>query len=131
MTDALTIQLMFQGQASDALALYETTLPGFQLIQKTHHGPNDMGDDGQIKDGRFSIGGMQVHCFDSPIPHDFDFTPSISLCLSLNSREVVSETFEKLADGGTVLMPLDRYDFSHWFGWVKDRFGVSWQLSMA
>ena len=131
MSSPLTFQLMFQGQASDALALYEATLPGFQLIQKTHYGPDDMGDDGQIKEGRFSIGGVQVHCFDSPIPHDFDFTPSISLCLSLNSREAVSETFAELSDGGSVLMPLDCYDFNTWFGWVKDRFGASWQLSLA
>jgi hypothetical protein len=35
-----------------------------------------------------------------------------------------------LADGATVLMPLDAYDFSPKFGWLQDRFGVSWQLRL-
>ena len=65
------------------------------------------------------------------MPHDFDFTPSASLCLALKDERAVADTFAKLADGGTVLMPLDSYDFSHCFGWVQDRFGVSWQLSVT
>jgi predicted 3-demethylubiquinone-9 3-methyltransferase (glyoxalase superfamily) len=36
-----------------------------------------------------------------------------------------------LSEGGSVLMPLDAYPFSRKFGWVADRFGVSWQLTLA
>lgn len=38
---------------------------------------------------------------------------------------------EKLSEGGAVLMPLAAYPFSPKFGWVGDKFGVSWQLSLA
>jgi predicted 3-demethylubiquinone-9 3-methyltransferase (glyoxalase superfamily) len=38
---------------------------------------------------------------------------------------------ERLAEGGQVLMPLDDYGFSARFGWLADRFGVSWQLDLA
>jgi len=36
-----------------------------------------------------------------------------------------------LAEGGRVLMPLNNYGFSQRFGWLADRFGVSWQLNLA
>ena len=50
-------------------------------------------------------------------------------------REIIEEeidrVFAALSDGGNVLMPLDRYPFSEKFGWVADRFGVSWQLNLS
>lgn len=131
MTDTLTVQLMFQGRASDALDLYATAIAPFELLGRTLYGPDDMGAEGQVKTAWFRIGNVQVHCFDSPVPHDFDFTPSASLCLSLNGNGAVTDTFEKLADSGTILMPLGSYDFNPWYGWVQDRFGVSWQLSVT
>jgi uncharacterized glyoxalase superfamily protein PhnB len=39
--------------------------------------------------------------------------------------------FARLSQDGTVLMPLDRYPFSERFGWVTDRFGVPWQITVA
>jgi uncharacterized glyoxalase superfamily protein PhnB len=39
--------------------------------------------------------------------------------------------FARLSRDGVVLMSLDRYPFSERFGWVTDRFGVSWQLTLA
>jgi uncharacterized glyoxalase superfamily protein PhnB len=38
--------------------------------------------------------------------------------------------FAALADGGQVFMPLDNYGFSTRFGWLSDRYGVSWQLNL-
>ncbi|MBQ24711.1 VOC family protein [Alcanivorax sp.] len=131
MTDTLTVQLMFQGRANAALDLYDSAIPAFELLNRTVYGPDEMGETGQVKAAWFRVGNVRVHCFDSPVPHDFDFTPSTSLCLALKHEQAVTDTFEKLADGGTVLMPLDSYDFNPWFGWVQDRFGVSWQLSVT
>jgi uncharacterized glyoxalase superfamily protein PhnB len=45
--------------------------------------------------------------------------------------EELERVFGILADGGKVHMPLDNYGFSRRFGWVDDRFGVSWQLNLA
>jgi uncharacterized glyoxalase superfamily protein PhnB len=38
--------------------------------------------------------------------------------------------FQKLSEGGTVLMPLDTYPFSEKFDWVADKYGVSWQVNL-
>ena len=43
----------------------------------------------------------------------------------------LEDVFNQLSSGGKVLMPLDNYGFSKKFGWVNDRFGVSWQLNLA
>lgn len=58
----------------------------------------------------------------------FTFNPSISLFVSCSSKEEVNEKWNALKDGGTELMPLGEYPFSKWYGWVQDRFGLSWQL---
>ncbi len=70
-------------------------------------------------------------CIDSYVKHGFTFTPAISLYVNCKSEEEINDLFAELSKGGQVLMPLDRYPFSDKFGWVADRFGVSWQLNLA
>jgi predicted 3-demethylubiquinone-9 3-methyltransferase (glyoxalase superfamily) len=70
-------------------------------------------------------------CIDSPIKHEFTFTPSTSLFVECESDAEIEEVFSRLSSGGNVLMPLGNYGFSTKFGWVKDRFGPSWQLNLS
>ncbi|MDQ3843807.1 MAG: VOC family protein [Bacteroidota bacterium] len=59
----------------------------------------------------------------------FQPNPSISFFVLFEKREEVEQAWEKLSKEGRVLMPLDKYDWSEKYGWVQDRFGISWQLS--
>lgn len=61
-------------------------------------------------------------------PH-FKLNPSISFFVVFETIEEVDKTWEKLLNGGSVLMPLDKYEWSEKYGWVQDKFGVNWQLS--
>lgn len=67
----------------------------------------------------------------------FKLNPSISLMVNFdplqdnNARERIDEIWEKLAEGGKVLMPLDTYPFSERYGWIEDKYGVSWQLILT
>jgi len=54
--------------------------------------------------------------------------PSISFMVISETEEETIKYWEKLAASGQVLMPLDSYDWSSKYGWIQDRYGVSWQL---
>lgn len=61
----------------------------------------------------------------------FIMNPSISFFVVLETESETDEAWRKLSAGGKVLMPLDKYDWSEKYGWVQDRFGLSWQLSFG
>lgn len=61
----------------------------------------------------------------------FEFTPAISLFVNCADAQEVDRLYAGLAEGGTVLMPLQAYPFSDRYAWVQDRFGVAWQLIAA
>jgi predicted 3-demethylubiquinone-9 3-methyltransferase (glyoxalase superfamily) len=63
-------------------------------------------------------------------PH-FTLNPSISFFVHTDSAQETDRIFGALADGGSILMPLDRYPWSERYGWVQDRFGVSWQVILG
>jgi predicted 3-demethylubiquinone-9 3-methyltransferase (glyoxalase superfamily) len=93
------------------------------------YGP-DEGPQGQVKFARFTLAGAQFSCIDSPIEHGFDMTPAVSLFIECSDARELERLFAELSAGGTVFMPLDDYGFSTRYGWVGDRFGVSWQLNL-
>ena len=74
--------------------------------------------------------GREFLCIDSPTKHKFTFTPSMSLFVDCEDQAELEAAFDRLADGGKVLMPVNNYGFSTRFGWVNDRYGVSWQLNL-
>jgi predicted 3-demethylubiquinone-9 3-methyltransferase (glyoxalase superfamily) len=62
---------------------------------------------------------------------EFKFTPAISFFVSCETEAEINDLWGKLSDRGEILMPLNQYPFSEKFGWVNDKFGVSWQLNLA
>jgi predicted 3-demethylubiquinone-9 3-methyltransferase (glyoxalase superfamily) len=131
MARKITTHLMFDGSAEEAINFYVSLFRGSEIIQIERYGPGEQGAEGTVKRATFSLGGQEFICIDSPVKHAFTFTPSISLFVDCESESEVEELFSKLSDGGQVLMPLDNYGFSTRFGWVKDRFGPSWQLNLS
>ncbi|WP_296705950.1 VOC family protein, partial [Algoriphagus sp.] len=61
---------------------------------------------------------------------EFPITPSISMYTVLDSEELIQKIWDQLIDGGSAMMPLDTYPWSKKYGWVKDKYGVSWQLTV-
>jgi predicted 3-demethylubiquinone-9 3-methyltransferase (glyoxalase superfamily) len=79
----------------------------------------------------FAFAGQSVMCIDSPVKHEFDFTPSFSFFVECESEEEIDRLVAALGEDGALLMPPDDYGFSRKFAWLNDRFGVSWQLNLA
>lgn len=126
----VSTHLMFQGKASDALAFYASVFSDFQTIQREDYGVDDAGPEGTVKLAIISFHGAILQVIDSPIKHDFDFTPSMSLLVDCEDEAELEKYFVALSEGGEVMMPLNNYGFSQRFGWCRDRFGMSWQVNL-
>lgn len=131
MTQELRTFLTFQhGAATGALDLYRDVFDDFELIEIDHYGPADGGPEGTVKVARFRLANGEFSCADSPVDHAWGFTPGVSLWIECDGVDEQQRLFDRLSDGGTVYMPLDDYGFSTRFGWVGDRYGVTWQLNL-
>ena len=58
----------------------------------------------------------------------FKFTPAVSFLVACKTKEEVDALWGELAKGGSALMDLGKYPFSEKYGWLQDRYGLSWQL---
>jgi predicted 3-demethylubiquinone-9 3-methyltransferase (glyoxalase superfamily) len=126
--------LMFTGAAEEAMTFYTSLFEDGRIVDITRFGadgPGGPGAAGMVQFARFSLAGQEFLCTDSPPVHDFTFTPSFSVWIETESEAEIERLFEALGDGGSQLMPLGDYGFSRRFGWLNDRFGVSWQLNLA
>lgn len=121
-------QLMFDGQAREAMEFYVGLFPDSKVLDCQLYGEGTL--EGKVQLARFALAGTEYACIDSPVPQDFTFTPSMSVFVTFDDAAALEAAFHALADGGEALMPLDNYGFSTRFGWVQDRFGVSWQLNL-
>ena len=122
--------LMFEGRANEAMAFYVGLIPNSDIVDVTRYRAGEPGPEGTIKFAVVRLAGQQVLFSDSFVSHGFTFTPSLSLFVDCESEADLERIFTALSEGGGVLMPLSNYGFSRRFGWVNDRFGVSWQLNL-
>ena len=65
----------------------------------------------------------------APKPEDF-FRFATAMREAMSRDYDWKDSISALTEGGTVFMPLDRYPFSEKFGWIADKYGVSWQLNL-
>lgn len=126
----ITPFLMFEGKAEEAINFYTSIFQDSEIIHLTRYKAGEPGNEGEVSRAVISINGQEFLCTDSSVKHAFTFTPSISLYVNCDSEDEIDEAYAKLSDGGQLLMPLDSYPFSKKFGWVQDKFGVSWQLNL-
>jgi predicted 3-demethylubiquinone-9 3-methyltransferase (glyoxalase superfamily) len=126
----ITTFLMFDGKAEEAMHYYVSVFDRAEILSIHRYGADQAGAEEKVVHATFALCGQVFMCMDSNVKHDFTFTPSISLYVACATEEEVDRLFEKLSQGGKVLMPLAAYPFSDKFAWVEDKYGVSWQLNM-
>jgi len=126
----ITTFLMFEGKAEEAMKYYVSVFDQAEIVSIQRYGANEAGAEGTVAHATFSLYGQMFMCMDSNVKHGFTFTPSISLYVACATEAEIDRLFEKLSQGGAVAMPLSSYPFSEKFGWVADKYGVSWQLNL-
>ena len=131
MARSVSTHLMFEGKAEEAMNLYVSLFQDSEVTSIERYGPQGPGADGSVKLAAFTLQGRPFLCIDSPVHHAFTFTPSMSIFVECESEAELERVFQRLAEDGKVMMPLNNYGFSTRFGWLADRYGVSWQLNLA
>jgi predicted 3-demethylubiquinone-9 3-methyltransferase (glyoxalase superfamily) len=122
--------LWFDDQAESAANFYVSVFPGGRLSALSHYpasGENPSGKPpGSVLTVEFEIGGLRFTGLNGG--PTFTPNPSISFFAEVDSAAEADQLFAALAETGQVLMPLGAYPWSERYGWVMDRFGVSWQV---
>lgn len=122
--------LWYDGAAEEAAALYASLIPDSALGAVTCYGKGGFEQHGQPEGSAMTqeatLGGTRIVALNGgPM---FRFTPAISLFVTLPDRADVDRAWEGLIDGGSALMPLDAYPWAPRYGWVADRWGLTWQI---
>lgn len=127
---SFTTCLWFNGEGREAAAYYTGIFPD-STISQTVDNPGDLpsGKKGQELTVAFSLCGQSFLALNGG--PEFKINPSISFMVNCKSENEVDHFWNALSPGGTVMMPLDKYPFSKKYGWVADRFGVSWQIILS
>lgn len=126
--------LWFENQAEEAMKFYTRIFPNSSIV-KTEYYPEGYeegplaGMNGKVINGLFELSGLGIMCLDGG--PTFKFNPAVSFFVNCKSADEVEEYYNKLVDGGTVMMPLEKYDFSERYAWIADKYGVSWQINVG
>ena len=121
--------LWYDKEAIEAAEFYTSIFPKSKITNVTRIYDTPSGDCDQVS---FELWGKKFMSI-SAGPH-FKFNPSISFMVNFDpsreedASEKIEEVWNKLSVEGTVLMPLDTYPFSKRYGWIQDKYGLSWQL---
>lgn len=118
--------LWFDKEARQATEFYTSLLPDSKVTNVTTIRNTPSGDSDIVS---FVLAGQEFMAI-SAGPF-FKFNPSISFHVKFKTKQEVDTVWEKLSPGGKILMPLDAYPFSERYGWIQDKYGLSWQVIYA
>ncbi len=122
--------LWLDDQAEEAARFYTELLPGGRIAAVSRY-PDSFDNPGgkprgSVLEVEFEVAGQRFTALNGG--PQFVINPSISFFVHTDSADETDRIFAALASDGQVMMPLDSYPWSQRYGWVQDRFGVSWQV---
>jgi predicted 3-demethylubiquinone-9 3-methyltransferase (glyoxalase superfamily) len=129
MTHKITPFLWYDDNADEAAKLYVETLQNAELLDVQRYSEVGSNGTGKVMAVTFRLGSLEVTAFNGG-PY-YKHTPAFSFFVECESEEELDTAWSRLSEGAAVLMPLAEYPFSERFGWLNDRFGLSWQLSLT
>jgi predicted 3-demethylubiquinone-9 3-methyltransferase (glyoxalase superfamily) len=108
--------LWFDTEAEEAAGFYTSVFPNSRIVVTTHYGPAGPRPEGMVMTVAFELDGNPFVALNGG--PNFSFTEAISFVIDCEDQAEVDSYWEKLTDGGE----------EGPCGWLKDRFGVSWQV---
>lgn len=114
----------FDNNAKEAVDFYMSLFEDSEMLVVQELEDTPSGDDTIAYE--FNLAGQHFAALNGgPL---FKINPSISLTVLGDTNDEIQRLWDQLIDGGKELMPLQKYDFSEFYGWVEDKYGLSWQL---
>ena len=115
--------LWFDKEANEAAAFYSSILKDSRIRSKATLANTPSGDVDLVT---VELSGQEFSLISAgPL---FKFNPSVSFLVALSTSDEVDSLWKNLSEGGSALMELGEYPFSERYGWIQDRYGLSWQL---
>jgi predicted 3-demethylubiquinone-9 3-methyltransferase (glyoxalase superfamily) len=121
--EKITPHLWFDNNAEEAANFYTSIFKNSKIKNVTtlHNTPS-----GTVEIFTIELLGQEFTLISAgPL---FKFNPSVSFLVVCNTKEEVDELWGNLSTGGVALMELGEYPFSEKYGWVQDKYGLSWQV---
>ena len=111
--------LWFDTQAEDAMNFYVSVFPNSKVLSVSRYGPGGPGPEGSVMTADFELDGLRVSALNGG-PH-FKFSEAVSFVVDCKGQAEVDRYWDALLEGGQASQ----------CGWLKDRFGFSWQIVPA
>ncbi len=112
----ITPFLWFNDQAEEAMYFYTSIFKNSKVGGVSRYGEGEPGTQGKVMSATFQLDGQDFMALNGG--PEFPFTEAISLYVNCQTQEEVDELWEKLSEGGEKSR----------CGWLKDKFGLSWQI---
>ena len=118
-TPFFTLTRQNYGRADEAIEHYSSIFKNVKVERIQRYGDNEKPDqEGKVRHALMAIGNQQLMLMESAHPHNFTFTEGISLTIHCENQQEIDYYWDKLTESGQESM----------CGWLKDKFGVSWQI---
>jgi predicted 3-demethylubiquinone-9 3-methyltransferase (glyoxalase superfamily) len=129
----ITPFLWFNNQAEEAANFYISLFNNSKIgnvVRYNEEGAKASGrETGSVMTASFQLEGYEFTAINGgPI---FKFNQSISFYVTCKSHKEIDEFWNKLLPGGNILMTLNKYPFSDKYGWIQDKYGISWQFILG
>ena len=121
--EKITFHLWFDKEAREAAEFYTSVFKGSRIKDTATISNTPSGDTDIVT---IELLGQEFTLISAgPL---FKFNPSISFLVVCNAKEEVDALWNELSKGGKALMDLGAYPFSERYGWIQDKYGLSWEL---